>query len=144
MTYVIAEPCVNTKDTACVDVCPVDCIAADPSVDRKFYIDPAGCIDCGSCEAACPNGAIYREDLLPESWALYARVDAVWFGDPARARTAVEQLAPAAAMPTGNTFSPACSSVIVFSKRYLALSFDMCAFWRRSIVCSGPFSSRAS
>ena len=26
MTYVIAEPCVNTKDTACVEVCPVDCI----------------------------------------------------------------------------------------------------------------------
>ena len=26
MAYVIAEPCVNTKDTACVDVCPVDCI----------------------------------------------------------------------------------------------------------------------
>ena len=26
MAYVIAEPCVNTKDTACVEVCPVDCI----------------------------------------------------------------------------------------------------------------------
>ena len=26
MAYIIAEPCVNTKDTACVDVCPVDCI----------------------------------------------------------------------------------------------------------------------
>ena len=26
MAYVIAEPCINTKDTACVDVCPVDCI----------------------------------------------------------------------------------------------------------------------
>ncbi|HXU07590.1 MAG TPA: ferredoxin, partial [Blastocatellia bacterium] len=26
MTYVIAEPCIGTKDTACVDVCPVDCI----------------------------------------------------------------------------------------------------------------------
>jgi NAD-dependent dihydropyrimidine dehydrogenase PreA subunit len=26
MTYVIAEPCINTKDTACVDACPVDCI----------------------------------------------------------------------------------------------------------------------
>ena len=26
MAYVIAEPCVGTKDTACVDVCPVDCI----------------------------------------------------------------------------------------------------------------------
>ena len=26
MVHVIAEPCVDTKDTACVDVCPVDCI----------------------------------------------------------------------------------------------------------------------
>ena len=26
MTFVIEEPCVATKDTACVDVCPVDCI----------------------------------------------------------------------------------------------------------------------
>ena len=24
MAYVIAEPCIGTKDTACVDVCPVD------------------------------------------------------------------------------------------------------------------------
>ena len=23
MAYIIAEPCVNTKDTACVEVCPV-------------------------------------------------------------------------------------------------------------------------
>ena len=26
MTYIIAEPCVSTCDTACVEVCPVDCI----------------------------------------------------------------------------------------------------------------------
>jgi len=26
MAYVIAEPCIGTKDTACVDDCPVDCI----------------------------------------------------------------------------------------------------------------------
>ncbi|MBM2804256.1 MAG: hypothetical protein HW419_2149, partial [Deltaproteobacteria bacterium] len=25
MTYIIAEPCIDVKDTACVDVCPVDC-----------------------------------------------------------------------------------------------------------------------
>src|SRR5205823_6280532 len=25
MAYVIAEPCIGTQDTACVDVCPVDC-----------------------------------------------------------------------------------------------------------------------
>ena len=26
MTYIIAEPCINVKDTACVEACPVDCI----------------------------------------------------------------------------------------------------------------------
>ena len=26
MTYIICEPCVSTCDTACVEVCPVDCI----------------------------------------------------------------------------------------------------------------------
>ena len=26
MTYIIAEPCLDVKDTACVEVCPVDCI----------------------------------------------------------------------------------------------------------------------
>ncbi|MHB8340760.1 MAG: ferredoxin, partial [Mycobacteriales bacterium] len=26
MTYVIAEPCVDVKDKACIDECPVDCI----------------------------------------------------------------------------------------------------------------------
>ena len=26
MAYVIAEPCIGIKDTACVDACPVDCI----------------------------------------------------------------------------------------------------------------------
>ena len=24
--YVIAQPCIDVKDKACVDVCPVDCI----------------------------------------------------------------------------------------------------------------------
>ncbi|MPY97499.1 MAG: ferredoxin, partial [Actinophytocola sp.] len=26
MTYVIAEPCVDLLDKACIDECPVDCI----------------------------------------------------------------------------------------------------------------------
>ena len=26
MTFIITEPCIGTCDTACVDVCPVDCI----------------------------------------------------------------------------------------------------------------------
>ena len=26
MAYVITEPCIDVKDKACVEVCPVDCI----------------------------------------------------------------------------------------------------------------------
>jgi NAD-dependent dihydropyrimidine dehydrogenase PreA subunit len=26
MAYVIAQPCIGVKDTACVTVCPMDCI----------------------------------------------------------------------------------------------------------------------
>ncbi|MDX1621323.1 MAG: ferredoxin, partial [Nitriliruptorales bacterium] len=30
MTYVIAEPCIDVKDKACVEECPVDCIYEGP------------------------------------------------------------------------------------------------------------------
>jgi NAD-dependent dihydropyrimidine dehydrogenase PreA subunit len=54
MTYVIAEPCIGTKDTACVDACPVDCIhpkkdEAKYSDTDQLFIDPVECIDCGAC-----------------------------------------------------------------------------------------------
>ena len=53
MAYVIAEPCIGTKDTACVDACPVDCIhpgKKESSFDsaEQLYIDPVECIDCGA------------------------------------------------------------------------------------------------
>jgi NAD-dependent dihydropyrimidine dehydrogenase PreA subunit len=96
MSYVIAEPCIDHMDQSCVAVCPVDCISADPTIDRKFYIDPAGCIDCGSCEQACPNAAIFRADQLPEAWADYARIDATFYRDPAGARADVDDLLTAA------------------------------------------------
>lgn len=92
MAYVIAEPCIDSMDQSCVAVCPVDCIEADPRVDRKLYIDPQGCIDCGSCETACPNGAIYPAGALPAEWADYARVDATWYRDREAARVAVANL----------------------------------------------------
>ena len=45
MTYIITEPCIGTKDTACVDVCPVDCIHPKSDEDgfdeaEQLYIDP--------------------------------------------------------------------------------------------------------
>ena len=69
MTYVIAEPCIDVLDISCVSVCPVDCIHYDQGVDRKLYIDPDECIDCGACEPECPVNAIYPEDSVPAEWA---------------------------------------------------------------------------
>jgi NAD-dependent dihydropyrimidine dehydrogenase PreA subunit len=90
MAFVIAEPCIDNMDQSCVEVCPVDCITADPDVDRKFYIDPSNCIDCGSCEQACPNQAIFPTDRLPAQWAGFAWVDTTWYSDPSQARAAID------------------------------------------------------
>ena len=81
MTYVIAEPCIGTKDTACVDVCPVDCIHPrkdEPAFDSVdlLYIHPDECIDCGACEPACPVQAIFTEDDLPEQWKHFTQMNA--------------------------------------------------------------------
>ena len=59
MTYVIAEPCVDLKDKACIDECPVDCIYEG---ERMLYIHPDECVDCGACEPVCPVEAIFFED----------------------------------------------------------------------------------
>ena len=84
MTYTIAEPCIGTKDTACVDVCPVDCI--HPRKDEEgfdgaemLYIDPEVCIDCGACEPACPVQAIFPADLVPDQWKNYIEINADWY-----------------------------------------------------------------
>ena len=68
MTYVIALPCVDLKDRACIDECPVDCIYEG---DSMLYIHPDECVDCGACEPVCPVEAIYYEDDLPAQWSDY-------------------------------------------------------------------------
>ena len=78
MSYIIGKPCVSTCDTACVAVCPVDCIhgpikvdgagakVADMTkeelVDKMLYINPDECIDCGACLPECPVDAIYDSE----------------------------------------------------------------------------------
>ena len=68
MTYIIVEPCVGLKDSACVDVCPVDCIYTRDQ-DDMYYISPDECIDCAACEPVCPVTAIFAEDAVPAQWA---------------------------------------------------------------------------
>nr|WP_078629822.1 ferredoxin [Streptomyces sp. NRRL WC-3744] len=76
MTYVIAQPCVDIKDRACVTECPVDCIHEG---SRTLYINPAECVDCHACEPVCPVEAIFHEDDLPRHWAHYRSVNAEFF-----------------------------------------------------------------
>lgn len=76
MAYVITEPCIGTKDTACVDVCPVDCIhprkdEGDHEGAEMLFIHPDECIDCGACVPACPVEAIYAMDEVPDQWKSY-------------------------------------------------------------------------
>jgi len=84
MAYVIAEPCIGKKDTACVAVCPVDAIhptkqeAAFAQV-QQLYISPDDCIDCGACEPECPWDAIFPEADLPEKWKGFAKVNADYY-----------------------------------------------------------------
>ena len=93
MTYIIAEPCIGTCDTACVEVCPVDCIHGP--IDNKgvgeevktlktlhgmqLYIDPEECIDCGACEPECPVDAIYDEDEIPKEYENFLEINANFF-----------------------------------------------------------------
>jgi len=84
MPFVITDPCIDTKDAACVDVCPVDCI--HPRKDepefaeaKMLFIHPDECIDCGACVPACPVAAIYDSpESTPASQKSLVEANAVY------------------------------------------------------------------
>ena len=84
MPFIITDPCIETKDTACVDVCPVDCI--HPRKDEPefaqvtmLYIHPEECIDCGACVPACPVAAIYESiDATPANQQDLVEANAIY------------------------------------------------------------------
>jgi ferredoxin len=47
---------------------------------NTLVIEPEECIDCGACEPVCPTTAIYEEEELPEKWAAYIDLNAVFSG----------------------------------------------------------------
>ena len=83
MTYVITQKCVGTCDSACVDVCPCDCIIGPVPLDQlravpvnergarfpgvQMFIDPDECTNCGACVAECPADAIYLDTDVPDA-----------------------------------------------------------------------------
>jgi NAD-dependent dihydropyrimidine dehydrogenase PreA subunit len=78
MSYIIGKPCDGVCDTACVNVCPVDCIhgpidingmgrevesmSKEDLLGKQLYINPDECIDCGACLPECPVQAIYDSE----------------------------------------------------------------------------------
>ena len=91
MTYIVAEPCIGTKDRSCVEVCPVDCFYNYPSEEMNkkvgkdpekpgdvgmLVIHPDECIHCGACEPECPVEAIFEDDDVPEQWTEYTELNA--------------------------------------------------------------------
>ena len=92
---VITAPCDGVCDTACVDVCPVDCIhgpvpvetiKGTPAEERparfagvQMFVNPAECIDCGACLPACPVSAIYVDDEIPPEYHQYIELNARFF-----------------------------------------------------------------
>ena len=76
MTYVIALPCVDLKDKACIEECPVDCIYEG---DRMLYIHPDECVDCGACEPVCPTEAIFYEDDVPAEMSVFKDINSDFF-----------------------------------------------------------------
>jgi ferredoxin len=79
--HYITQSCIGTKDTSCVDVCPVDCI--HPRKDEgefegadMLYIHPDECIDCEACVPECPVDAIFLDENVPEEWHDYIALNA--------------------------------------------------------------------
>ena len=106
--YVITEACIGTKDRACVDVCPVQCIyelrdgqmesrdSQDGAVanthpahselqvlhgDEMLYINPDECTSCDACLPECPVDAIYPADKVPQAQQEFIDVNRFVFAD---------------------------------------------------------------
>ena len=84
MAYVITQPCIGVKDTACVAVCPVDCIHPTPDEEGfaaapMLYVDPDPCLDCGLCVDECPVRAIFPQDDVPAEWRQFIETNAAHY-----------------------------------------------------------------
>lgn len=106
--YVITSACIDTKDRACVDVCPVQCIyelqddllvsrdSQDGDVanthpahaEMRFvhgssmlYINPDECTSCDACLPECPVDAIFPGDKVPADDQDFVDINRFVFAD---------------------------------------------------------------
>lgn len=110
MAFIITSKCVGTCDTACVDVCPTDCIhgpvdlaqirlvapaaRAESLPGLQLYIDPEECIDCGACLPECPADAIFEESDVPAEELGAIAANRAFFAPSVRAATVAVTAAP--------------------------------------------------
>jgi NAD-dependent dihydropyrimidine dehydrogenase PreA subunit len=83
--FFIADPCLDVLDKSCTEECPVDCIYEG---DRKMYINPVECIDCGACEPVCPVTAIASDLGNPRELDVWREDNAAFFEQPLDGRGA--------------------------------------------------------
>jgi NAD-dependent dihydropyrimidine dehydrogenase PreA subunit len=78
MPFFITGECLDVLDKSCIEECPVDCIYEG---DRKLYIQPRECIDCGACEVVCPVTAIMSDLALTDESRAWRDDNAAFFDD---------------------------------------------------------------
>lgn len=108
LPYVITSPCLDVTDTACVTVCPVQCIyelvdgkllgrdadgttvvnthEAHPDLQhlygsRMLYINPDECTACDACVTECPVDAIFPGEKVPAAEEEFVSVNRFVFAD---------------------------------------------------------------
>jgi NAD-dependent dihydropyrimidine dehydrogenase PreA subunit len=85
MPFFVTGACLDVLDKSCLEECPVDCIYQG---DRKMYIQPRECIDCGACEAVCPVTAIASDLRLTDANRPWRDDNAAFFTDVLPGRSA--------------------------------------------------------
>lgn len=79
---VITDRC--RQDLHCVSACLRNAIhptagEAGFGEATQLFIHPRRCIGCGSCVAACDNGAIFEIEDLPDPLGHFAAINAAYY-----------------------------------------------------------------
>ena len=81
MAYVITDAC--TKDFLCASECATAAISPETAGAAagvsQLFINPDGCIDCGSCASICPSSAIFALEDLPAGKEHFAEKNKAYF-----------------------------------------------------------------